>query len=1386
MAALENRVIKSFDTVVNFDEDFHSGLEVSGNIDHSALSSEKSGALSSLCDTHLSRERVRSSKTVLTIHRTRGSSLQPVSFPKQSGLLDSSNKRLRLGISSSTERVLQDSIYAPEVPSYGLPQHSQSKARCYSPPERENGELAETHLNTRGRLSSFFPTNWSSEWMENVEDTHTEKLMAARRSSFDARFPSALKTRALSPIVSDMQCVSDNVRKIPLIELHSKSAEDLTQKSSNRKFDCEESMLTKVGLVTSQEHEGDRGMIRRDLKAEVYENELKFLRQRLRKRTAEAEKIAQELISVRCEEKGIKSRLTELAHNGLIKADTVSNLKNKISELYADVESLRSAHSQAIDHQADLREEIARLKRSRDWYAEQLRLVQSVRDRVQSESERLQGLLREGGDINHRLAHENACLQAQLACSRASLADAKRNLSHQLESIRIDMIEREAIFERIANERSSLEKITTERASQVNNLQAQIRNLQAQLKASDEQVESQRKKLDRLEAALQGAETKHGKLQEAVVDFEQQRHAQEAKLDQQIADYENALSRIEELEKENTEKNKLLSAALEEKASLTSALASASKEKETMNSYLSTLKDNLARIEESFEKVRQELNAKSSQLTELINQRGCLTDQIRLLEIQLQRSLSTIEELNRDKEELSLTVERLRAEVLRYRDDLAKPNRAVEKADIEVQASRHITPLCSSVAFLRTSLKDQEKIENQSRQFIFSKDESSKQDTPPDNLALERIFPTRLAFLSEQTTASGRPPKCMELTDVPAQYESSTAHRSNGHSLADKRPLSIPQDEDLAQISGQPFAAGEDEVCGKSELAGAMSTTCWDKSSSIGQPAAPLNASLGSSNQVNQTAKRISSFGLGTVTYKSSDDGKSLKPENSPDDQIGVPRTMRQKIEQPCNEGSFPILINQQAFFIRSQLDVEVNREADVAKHANGTSKLECQVPSLTFADSKPDILDGGFSELEAQSTTEQNSIHLGVSDDPLDLSDIHLIPGRDHNNAAGRPTLSPTDELEAQFSSCGNNVIRSDEEPSLKAAVVNNAAVEPNVRLEEISCLKNESNVPCFDSRHPTYKIQSTEAVMGGNSGNFCSTVKTAGDVELVRKIEYSPESSRPYSLTVPPPVIIDSVKSYYASPTLSPTEKETFVKAIYAANKEIAKVVADLTIARREIAVETAKAEREAFAHQRAVEERDEVVAELSDVKAKLCELNSEYEDLQREYQQVRDEVDLLRNRHDTSSSNHLNEIEALRAIIKTTTDHLSMMSSSLREANREKVLYQSELARLRGSIRAQLERYRLFSRIGSTTPGEGSQQVIASLNAVGFDWKGFEKLLGENASCPLSQSKPLRGLNKCFEGLQNEINKLDDEIVNHAMAVHDAVGEFRMPDKDDGHVM
>ncbi|CAH8453198.1 unnamed protein product [Dicrocoelium dendriticum] len=639
MEAVENRFIKPFDTVVNFNEDFHSTSEPPEKINVLEIKTNAVVSEAAIQDTHSSGIRTKRKRANMVILQMRSSSEDKVS--KQIHRRPPSSHQQYRKRASSVDCPIQRSADRGR-----LLRLTRSQSRLFLTPERDVSKRPNLVRASKG--SSRFPDDrllLSAACL--AQHSGMMSTLSHTRQTSDKVYPFLSEHLKTSERVNGSAALGSNFSVRPL--------KRNTKPKRSPKLCAFSTSSTNLHSVQAKETgpHMDTGFV-------DYNLQLKTLQEQLKDRLTEAEKVIEQLTKVKANEKLFKTKLLELSQSGSVKAHVVLGLKAKVAELFAEVESLRCAYARALDHQADLQEEVASLKRSRDWFEDQLRLTQTIRDRVEAEADRLRGLLKNGNEVNHRLTHENACLQAQLICNKASLTDVKRSLSHQLESIRIDMIEREAILERMAVERADLERLNVERSNEVSNLQAEVNNLKAELLATDNQVTHQRSKLEQMELALLTAEQKRASLQEMLCVIEGQHCAQEEKLNEQGSRFSEALARIQTLEADCENKNSQVSSLMEDKTFLTAALESALKEKETLNFYLCSLKDNLSGIEDSFDKVRLDLELKNVQLSELCEQRAHLTDKLGQAHVQLRDCYDTISKLARDKEDLSCVVNKLR------------------------------------------------------------------------------------------------------------------------------------------------------------------------------------------------------------------------------------------------------------------------------------------------------------------------------------------------------------------------------------------------------------------------------------------------------------------------------------------------------------------------------------------------------------------------------------------------------------------------------------------------------------------------------------------------------------------------------------------------------
>ncbi|KAA3674661.1 uncharacterized protein DEA37_0003614, partial [Paragonimus westermani] len=1305
MEAFENRFLKPFDTVVNFNEDFQSSKHLCVLL--ISLGSEPPAEVDRITDvprtttseTHFSRTIAKKKKAPIKISNVR--EIPCKVSPQRRIYRHSSRKR------SKSEKVVQQSSHH-----YCLFSKLSARRHLKMPftaSERERSvtmqlpvihALHRSHLKTTSVCPNcFYPDDFQQRTNEESFWTYPRLYQSLMDlNSLEQYICESRKPMGFIPDsrLNGEKCNGEHV---------------LNSSGHTTKGDDYLSFFHDELDVSRNETESSLALDipTRDTKVDISGVESSSLCQELAHRTVDVDQVAKEPVSIRSTEKKLRSQLNDLKSSDSVKSETVLTLKAKIAELYADLESLRCAHSQAIDHQTDLQEEVASLKRSRDWYEKQMRLAQSVRDHIEIEAERLRSLLKEGNEINHRLSHENACLQAQLACDRASLADAKRNLSRQLESIRVDMVEREVIFERIANERARLENLSVKRCEEVSVLQAEVRNLRSELEAADIQMVRQRSRLQQLEGELSSAESKRIELQETLHSLESQYTIKENQLREQMSRNAEALDRIKTLEATHKKNELLFSSTLEENSSVAAALSAACKERDTLNSYLSSLKENMAKIEKSFEKVRTELELKNVQLISVMEQRDDLLKQLGVTQIQIESTNLIAEKLRCDRKELSSVLKGVRQEINEHRDSLPKLKSVLSVIDAAVQTDESDSLRCLNRSAPQTTL------------------------LCPSADNFESVSPCRpweekaeidLCSLSEEYSVD--------------QLCSVKGSRVVSH--VEKLPLSQPSEEEpphlLAKQPTTPPLVNSDVVASASQFhfhSRVIPEPPEIRSSDIRLSGDSYHAKSGVPQDhcvISLADMWVDSVALGYT--KSITD---LPPANPPIDALGNNTTL---------------LVQKLSWMDNPIAPASIPNSTNVCGASDASNVFPVDTLKLK---KKPNNSFIGISKLKSAGCHETPLSAYFVSNDPDALEDdfhtpvVGLNDNVDQLEISSRPELPAVVLLPASKSPSGSNntVCSYDSVAASQNTLTHGKAVSSsNLVFKE----KRFSSNTYVD--FAVNASENTRVLCDGSSG-YCS-VDSAG-----KKLSGKSDC-------------VDLLEQ----------EKESLAKKLRAAIRKTGDLAAELTIAQREAEMQLRVADREIVARQQAINARQIALSDLEHTREEMHRMQSEFEALRQEAMYLREENRKLQGGREAYRFAHNKELQALRAIIKTTTEHLATMSESLRQTHGEKAFYQSELARLKGRIRAQLERYRLFNRLESSTPfklwvGEGSRGVADSLAAIGIDIEGLEELLEEGNDLPLLHSKPIHGLNKCFETLQTEISQLEHQVVHHAMAVHDAVGSW-----------
>lgn len=1148
-----------------------------------------------------------------------------------------------------------------------------------------------------------------------------------------------------------------------------------------------------------------------------HKNELNYLRQQLTVRTEEAEKIANELTRVKDEGKQFDDHLHELTRDGSAKADTIIKLKEKVSELYVEVESLRCSHLQAICHQKDLQNEIDNLRCSRDWYADQLRLVQCVRDRIQNEPERISNLLKDSSEINHRLAHENACLQAQLACSRAALADAKRNLSRQLESIRVDMIEREAIFERITAERASFENISRQRADEIVELRSQVSSLQMELKSTEEHLLHQKNKLLDAEEALAVAESRRNELQNQLDVFEREHFSKENCLDDRISRYNIVLESLEGYENGHTNKGILINEILEERATLTAALSASQHEKEALNNYLVNLKDNLIKVEESFTILRREIASKSTQILELTGQRDSMADKLKTLYDQLGDYWGVIENLRQEKQELNASLKVLQVELESSHNNLNELKLSLQKSDVGVQTVIEVQPVKSSLSLPSCMIS---KVPGLESQVSYHPSADIVAESQPNTVSL-------LSPINNFSTSDAISHSSHITIDKSDCWQSLSSNKTQvpicqvlfGDNLSIVAPV-LPESNCNIQNS---IKSDSQENYHTTPLS-TNQNICWstDPSSLI-------------------------SISVSSTSYKQNQ-MKSVQPDLDSNKQRLFGNCLyTQQLQDSQNSGNFDSGFQiSDAHMSVSDICAFNNQQRNIPQlnvhlqdNQNDTYKYESNIYQDNLYAPPPQHRYS--SNTNCDITTSQDRISLPSISSPLDLisnnancdgiyshrwitSEETVEKDLDHNFDQLPPqsicfsgkkdsfvTLSIEQDLnykctvmkdqnirDESFSCFNNHDKVNKNKSSVKLAQYFSCAYQENV-ANEIFHVENVTT----SSSPDTEALSSTpcNSPSHKNSNLIRSTESKAVNAESyeIERSDHSPiscsyEYSQPFFTSKTPSGLLDKICSTsqldinacsskhvcctseaYVVPTFDElnhleSERNTLSEYISVLKKDLAEAVASSATYQKEAEVHALNIEREKVAHRRALEAHQLTEVELNNTKAELAKMEKLVVELRREVVSSKEEVALFQAREEENRSLHETEINSMQSIVTITSYHLSILAESLDHALDEKAILQAELDSLKHGIRDQLQKFSLFTH----SPSHGSSKIVDrlpfnSLAALGINLNGLENLVDGNSETTFCVKSP-RKLCPSFESLRTEIMQLENELCSRGILASD----------------
>ncbi|KAL3856862.1 hypothetical protein ACJMK2_011573 [Sinanodonta woodiana] len=347
------------------------------------------------------------------------------------------------------------------------------------------------------------------------------------------------------------------------------------------------------------------------------EQSLVETKRQLEEKAEEARSLLEELKQSQEISDKFQSRIKELRDEIKSRDMTIQALKNKIAELYVEVQTSLQSKMEADNEARSAKSDLVSLQNARQWYQQQLQTATQARSELQHELTNLQAQAVSQGSIIERLRAENTRLRQQLSETQQRALKEKELLARQLETIQADMMDREATFQEIQRERSFLEdtfatKIQTveEEKSRIGALMQMTSDMDAQLERANNDLKKKQSLIFTLENEQMDLMKKLTLSQESLI--EKDKTIEE--LEQKLIEVE---SRLNAFQNSLVGKDVDILKLKEEKAAAEIALKSALEEKRAVDTALESLKHDMGRVEKSFKQMKLELNTKSTELEQL-------------------------------------------------------------------------------------------------------------------------------------------------------------------------------------------------------------------------------------------------------------------------------------------------------------------------------------------------------------------------------------------------------------------------------------------------------------------------------------------------------------------------------------------------------------------------------------------------------------------------------------------------------------------------------------------------------------------------------------------------------------------------------------------------
>lgn len=441
----------------------------------------------------------------------------------------------------------------------------------------------------------------------------------------------------------------------------------------------------------------------------------------------------------------LQIRLKEIRDDTRTKDMTIQALKNKIAELYVEVQTHMQAKIDADNEHRSAKTDLSSLISAKQWYQQQLRLANESKLQLQQELTTLQGQALSQGEIIERMKTESNKLRHQMKEIQQKALRDKELLARQLERIEKDMMDREVAFQEVQRERTLLEGTFDSKLQSVEDERGRYQSLVRITNDLETRLDNAHSDLQRKQSQILLLENEQIELnkqlalsQEMVIEKDRMVEESEQKLLSVEAELKEFQKRVSQLDSE-------IWKLKEEKAATEISLQAAMEEKKCVDSALDDLRKNMGKVEKTFKQMKQDLNNKSSECNQAVKEKSELQERLDKCvaefekekhdiianSIQSNEKQQFIDELQQAKVKLESEVKCLQNEIA----VLESTNSSTEKENQKLQ--EQLVDLKSQLTEVETKLKETQIQVEKNQQSAVIPQESDKNELQEENENLQ-------------------------------------------------------------------------------------------------------------------------------------------------------------------------------------------------------------------------------------------------------------------------------------------------------------------------------------------------------------------------------------------------------------------------------------------------------------------------------------------------------------------------------------------------------------------------------------------------------------------------------------------------------------------------